>query len=174
LNYEAVWKLMSDLIAELRKNGETIPAKVMSDLRAAKTMMEVHKVDHSRSENLLRIEEYLTALETYLVPIANIRFGKEYIDMWLKKLEETHTQSPKWETSFPKNFPVGVPRESKWIKVEVSEKIPTEKIKHLAKQIGLKSKNQTDGFVILFGEEQKLKQFVKNVAELLREDNKKR
>ena len=165
---------MSDLIAELRKSGETIPTKVMSDLRAAKTMMEVHKVDQSRSENLLRIEEYLTNLETYLVPMANRRFGKEYIDVWLKKLEETHTQSPKWEPRFPKNFPVGVPRESKWIRVEASEKISTEKIKHLAKQIGLKSKTQTDGCVLLFGKEQKLKQFVKNVAKLLREDNKKR
>jgi hypothetical protein len=161
------------LIAELRKNGETIPTKVMSDLRATKTMIEVHKVDNSRYENLLRIEEYLTTLETYLVPIANRRFGKEYIDMWLKNLEETHTQSPKWETIFQKNFPVGIPRESKWIRVEVSEKIPAEKIKHLSRQIGLKSKIQTNGRILLFGEEQKLKQFVKNMTELLREDNKK-
>jgi hypothetical protein len=174
LDYEAAWELISNLIAELRKSGETIPMKVMSDLRAAKTMMEVYKVDKSHSENFQRIEEYLTNLETCLVPIANRKFGKEYIDMWLKKLEETHRQFPKGELGPSKRFPVGVPRESKWIRIEASEKIATEKIKHLARQIGLKSKIQTDGCALVFGEEQKLKQFVKNLAELLREDNKKR
>ncbi len=165
---------MSDLIADLRKSGETIPAKVMSDLRAARTMMEVHKVDQSRSENLLRIEEYLTSLETFLVPAANRRFGEEYVDVWLKKLEETRTQPPRRETRLPRSFPIGVPREDKWIRIEATEKISTEKIKHLASQNGLKSKTQTDGRVLVFGEEQKLKQFVKNVAELLRGDGKKR
>ncbi len=173
MDYEAVWELMSSLISELRKGGEPIPAKAMSDLRAARTMMEVHKVDQSRSENLQRIEEYLTNLETFLVPIANRRFGKEYVDAWLKKLGKTYVQPPRWEPRLQGSFPVGVPRESRWVRIEVTEKISTEKIKHLASQIGLNSKTQTDGRVLVFGEEQKLKQFVKDVAELLREGEKR-
>ncbi len=169
MDYEATWELMSSLISELRKSGETVPAKAMSDLRAARTMMEVHKVDQSRSENLQRIEDYLTSLETLLVPIANRKFGKEYVDAWLKKLGKTYVQPPKWKPRLQGNFPVGVPRDSRWVRVEATEKISTEKIKHLAQHIGLKSKTEKDGRVLVFGEEQKLKQFVKDVAGLLRE-----
>jgi hypothetical protein len=173
LDYEAAWELMSSLIAELRRSREAIPMKVMSDLRAAKTMMEVYKVDRCRSENLLRVEEYLANLESYLVPLAKRKLGEEHANIWLNNLAETYRQVPEWESRPPKGFPIGVPRESKWIRIEPSDKIPIGKIKHLARQIGLRSKTQTDGYVLVFGEEQKLKQFVKNVAELLREDFQK-
>jgi len=174
MDYEVVWELMSSLISELRKAGETVPAKSMSDLRAAKTMMEVHKVDPSRSENLQRIEEYLTSLETLLVPVANRKFGKEYVDAWLRKLGKAYVQPPKWEPRLQGSFPVGVPREDRWVRVEATEKISTEKIKHAAKQIGLNSKTEKDGRVLVFGEEQKLKQFVKTMAEKVRGDDEKR
>jgi hypothetical protein len=164
---------MSSLIAELRRSGEAIPMKVMSDLRAAKTMMEVYKVDQSRSENLLRVEEYLANVESYLVPAAKRRLGEEHISTWLNNLAETYRRVPKWESEPPKGFPLGVPRENKWIRIEPSDKIPVAKIRHLTRQIGLKSRTQTDGYVLVFGEEQKLKQFVKNMAELLREDLQK-
>jgi hypothetical protein len=172
LNYEATWELMSNLIAELRKSGEAIPVKVMRDLRAAKTMMEVYKVDRSRSENLLRIEEYLANLESYLVPEAKKKLGEEYINKWLNNLAETQRRIPAWKSKPPKGFPVGVPRDSKWVRIEPSDKIPIEKIKRLTKQNGLKSEIQADGYALVFGEEQKLKQFVKKMAEILRETPK--
>jgi hypothetical protein len=170
LDYEVAWELMSSLIVELRRSGEAIPARVMSDLRAAKTMMEVYKVDQSRSENLVRVEEYLSNVESYLVPVAKRRLGEEQINVWLSNLAETHRRVLEWGSKPTRGFPIGVPRESKWIRIEPSEKIPIAKIKHLTRQIGLRSKTQTDGYVLVFGEEQKLKQFVKNMAELLRED----
>jgi len=170
MDYEAAWELMSSLISDLRKDDETVPAKAMSDLRAARTMMEVHKVDQSRSENLQRIEEYLTNLETLLVPIANKKFGKEYVDAWLKKLGKAYVPPTKWKPRLRESFPIGVPREDKWVRVEATEKMSTEKIKHIAKQIGLKSKTEGDGRVLVFGDKQKIKHFVKGVAGLLHEN----
>jgi hypothetical protein len=173
LDYEAAWGLMSNLIAELRKSGEVIPMNVMSDLRAAKTMMEVYKVDQSHSESLLKIEEYLANLESYLMPVVKKRLGEEQMNMWLNSLAETQRHVPSWESKPHKSFPIGVPRDSKWVRIEPSNEITIEKIKHLTRQIGLKSKIQKDGNVLVFGEEQKLKLFVKNMAELLREGIKK-
>jgi len=160
---------MSDLIAVLRKSGEVVPMKVMSDLRAAKTMIEIYKVNRSHSENLLRIEEYLANLESYLLPVAKKRLGEEQMNKLLNDFAEAQRRTSTWESKPPRGFPVGVPRDSKWVRIEPSDKIPIEKIKHLTRQIGLKSKIQADGYVLVFGEEQKLKQFVKNMAELLRE-----
>lgn len=174
MDYEAAWELMSNLIAELRKSGEEIPMKVMNDLRAAKTMIEIHKIDQSRSENLLRIEEYLANLESYLVPLTKKRLGEEQMNKWLDNLAETQRHAPVWESKPSKGFPIGVPRDSRWVRIEPSDKIPIEKIKHLTRQIGLKSKIQSDRYIIVFGEEQKLKQFVRNMAEILRQDIKKK
>ena len=174
MDYEAAWELISNLIAELRKSGEEIPMKVMSDLRAAKTMIEIHKVDQSRSENLLRIEEYLANLESYLVPLVKKRLGEEQMNKWLSNLAETQRRASVWESKPSKGFPIGVPRDSRWVRIEPSDKIPIEKIKHLTRQIGLKSKIQSDRYIIVFGEEQKLKQFVRNMAEILRQDIKKK
>ncbi len=173
MDYEAAWELMSNLIAELRKSGEEIPMKVMSDLRATKTMIEIHKVDQSHSENLLRIEEYLANLESYLMPLARKKLGEEQMNKWLSNLAETQRRAPIWESKPSKGFPIGVPRDSRWVRVEPSDKIPIEKIKHLSRQIGLKSKIQSDRYILVFGEEQKLKQFVRNMAEILRENIKK-
>ena len=70
LNYYALWKLMADLIMELKRRGESIPPRVMNDLRSAKTMIEIAKIDRSSPQVTMRIEEYLNNLEAYLLPIA--------------------------------------------------------------------------------------------------------
>jgi len=37
MGYGEAWKVLADLIVELRKKGEVIPANVMNDLKSAKT-----------------------------------------------------------------------------------------------------------------------------------------
>ena len=54
MNYRAIWKLMTNLISELKKSGEVVPLDVIEDLRSAKTIIEVLKFNHSQSENLLK------------------------------------------------------------------------------------------------------------------------
>jgi len=166
LNYEALWKLLADLAADLRKSGESMPADVMKDLRNAKTMIEILKLDRSRSENLLRIEEYLNNVESYLVPIAARKFEKKYVDEWMSKIVEAQGSIQSFEREPLKRFPIGIPRDKRWIRIKPSEDIPTEKIKQFSKEIGLNHKIQEDGYVIVYGEEDKVKEFVKKTAKL--------
>ncbi|MCW4020485.1 MAG: DUF2096 family protein [Candidatus Bathyarchaeota archaeon] len=163
---------MADLLAELRRTGETVPAKVMRDIRAAKTMIEILKVNQSRSENLLRIEEYLNNVESYLVPAAKSRFGTEYVEEWMNKIVEAQKSVQAWEPKPPKRFPVGIPRDKRWVRIEPSEEIPIEKIKHLSKELGLKNKTQEDGYVLVYGEEDKVKEFVKKTAKIFHKTRK--
>ena len=73
MGYEETWKVLADLIAELRKKGEVIPASVMNDLRSAKTMMQIFKADPSHIENIPRIETYLENVEFFDVAEASAR-----------------------------------------------------------------------------------------------------
>lgn len=172
LNYEALWKLMSDLVADLRKSGGFVPPQVMRDLRAAKTMIEIVRMDRSRSENLLRIDEYLANVESYLVPAAKRRLGQEYVDAWMDKLAEAQRSVQMWEMEAPRRLPVGVPRDKRWVRIKPSEEAPIEKIERLSEEMGLGHRIQEDGYVLVYGEEDEVKEFVKKTAELLRESGR--
>jgi len=168
LNYEARWKLLADLAAELRKSGESIPPAVVRDLRSAKTMIEVLKVDRSRAENLLRIEEYLGSVESHLLSAAKRKLGEEYADGWLVKIAEAQRTIRTCEPKPPRRFPIGIPRDKSWVRIEPSAEITLEKIKKFSKEIGLGLKTQRDGYVLVYGEEDKVKRFIHMTADRFR------
>jgi len=170
LNYEARWKLLADLAAELRKSGEPVPPDVIRDLRSAKTMIEVLKVDRSRAENLLRIEEYLDSVESHLLSAAKRKLGEEYVDEWLGKVAEAQRGVRVCEPKPSRRFPIGVPRDKSWVRIKPSAEITLEKIKKSSKEIGLGLKTQRDGYVLVYGEEDKVKRFIHMTAYRLRED----
>jgi hypothetical protein len=63
-----------------------------------------------------------------------------------------------------KRFIPGLPREQKWICVKPSPELPMEKLKALAEQSNLSHSVQEDGFLLVYGEDQCLKDFVKKMA----------
>ena len=169
LNYDALWKLMADLVAELRRSGELVPSDVMKDLRSAKTMIEILKVDKSRSECLLRVEEYLNNVESYVMPAAKMKFGEEYANEWMKRILEAQSTVRARREEPTRRFPIGIPRDKLWVRMEPSNEMPKGKIKRLAKEEGLDFRTENDGYILVYGEESRLKTFVKKTAELLRD-----
>ncbi len=165
MNYEATWKIMEDLLAELRKSGETVPPSVMKDLRSAKTLMEVLRVDHSCTENLLRIEEYMNNVESYLVQVAKEKFGEKYVEEWTCRLMEAQSATPSAETVPKVGFPIGIPRDARWVRVKHGE-ASMESIKHLCREEGLKCRTEEDGNMLVYGKEARVKSFVRKMAKL--------
>ena len=84
LGYEEAWKVLAELIKELRKRGETIPANVMKDLRSAKTMIQVFKAGTAHIENIPQIEKYLGSAESYLFLVVEEKYGKEFFEAWME------------------------------------------------------------------------------------------
>ena len=166
MNYEAAWGLMADLIAELRKNGETVPADVMRDLRAAKTMIEILKVDGSHSESILRIEEYLSNVESYLMPVVQTKLEAKYMEQWTGKMLEARVDAQPCGAESPAKFPVGLPRDARWVRIQDLKETPPEKIRNLAEEEGLKYRIEENGHVLVYGEEAKVKRFVKKIMGL--------
>jgi len=169
MGHEEVWKTLNDLIIEFRKKGETIPPEVMADLRAAKTLTHVLKADPTKKENVPTIEMYLGNVEAHLVLAAQAKFGSEFVNRWMKKLKEAR-EKPDVEmpAETASKFVPGLPRGQHWVRVQVSEETPKEEIEELVKEIGLACKMQDDGYMLVYGEGEKLKYFIKRTAAKLR------
>ncbi|MEM3622416.1 MAG: DUF2096 family protein [Candidatus Bathyarchaeia archaeon] len=163
MGYLAVWKVLEEMILEFRKKSITIPTEVMDNLKSARTMIKILKADPSRGETMQKIEEYLNNVESYLISEGQKNFGVEYVDKWLKRLDEASMRIPDLEEEETRFVP-GLPREQKWIRVKPSAELPIEKLKLLAKESNLLYELQSDGCLLVYGEDVCLKEFVKKMA----------
>ncbi len=171
MHYEEVWKVLTDLLTELRKTGETIPAHVMNDLRSAKTMIQILKADSTHTENIPRIEIYLENVEFHLISAAQEKLGSEFVERWMKRLEEARKEIYEIEEAAPRFVP-GIPKRKHWVRVQISEETPQKEIEMLAKENRLSLKRQDDGYVLVYGGDKNIKSFVKKLAEKFRSARK--
>jgi len=163
MGYLAVWKVLEEMITEFRKKGITVPTEVMDNLKSARTMIKILKADPHRGETMQKIEEYLSNVESYIISEGQKKFGVEYVDEWLKRLDEASVRMPDVEEEETRFIP-GLPKEQKWIRVKPSTELPIEKLKILAQESNLSCKLQNDGYLLVYGEDECLKEFVKKVA----------
>ena len=163
MGYEEAWNVLDDLITEILKKGETIPKHVMNDLHSAKTMIQIFKADPTHVENLSRIETYLENVESHLMLTAQEKFGADYVERWMKKLEEAR-KAPEEKEKARLKFVVGIPRGEHWVRIQISEETSKSEIERLVKRNGLSSKMQKNGYVLVYGDVKKVKEFVKNIA----------
>lgn len=172
INYEAVWKVLSDLATELKRKGEEIPSNVMKDLRSAKTMIEIIKADPTCTECIPKIENYLDMAESALILYIQEKFGPELAERWMRKIEtvrkKAYEEEMEAEVKASKFIP-GLPRDQPWIRIEITDKTPREVIEETVKETGLSCKFQEDGYALVYGEKAKIRNFVKIMAEKIRE-----
>jgi hypothetical protein len=173
MGYEAVWKVLEEIVIELRKKGVATPPNVMNDLKSAKILMKVLDAsERDRGETAPKIEQYLGSLEAYLVTEAQKKFPPARIDAWLKRIEEANcdmcqTCTVKSETTekAETKFITGVPCDQKWIRVEPLANLPAEKLKQLAGETNLSFREEKDGHLIVHGNAESIKTFVKKMTE---------
>ena len=172
MGYEAVWKVLEEIVVELRKKGVETPSNVMNDLKSAKILINVLNMsERDRGETAMKIEQYLGSVEAYLVTEAQKTFPPERIDAWLRRLEETtcdtcQTCSAPTETKEKaEKFITGVPRDQKWIRVNPLPNLTAQKLKQLTKETNLSFREEKDGHLIVHGSAENIKKYVKRIAE---------
>jgi hypothetical protein len=170
MGYEQWWQTLESLIAELRGRRVAIPANVMSSLRSAKTMINVYKADTKNVDPVLAIENYLLDVESSLINMAK-KFGSAFVEAWLKKLDEARMEKELESDKPASQFIAGLPRSEHWIRILPSDDLLRGDVEKLADELGLSHKTQ-DGYVLVYGEEQKVKEFVKKMAEKCRRTQK--
>jgi hypothetical protein len=172
MGYEAVWKVLEEIIIELRKKGVATPPTVMNDLKSAKVLMKIMDSSESdRGETAPKIEQYLGSVEAYLVTEAQKVFAPARVDKWLRRIEEAGCDTCKAcgvgevKEKEEAKFITGVPRDQKWIRVEPLASLPAEKLKQLAGETSLSSREEKDGHLTVYGHAEDIKQFVKKMIE---------
>jgi len=136
MGYLAAWKVLEEMITDFRKKGIPIPADLISNLRHAKTLINVLRADLSRLDTSQKVEEHLRSVESYLVSEGQKRFGTAYVEEWIKRLDEASMKVSEEEEKETR-FISGVPREQKWIRVKPSAELPIEGLKALADELNL-------------------------------------
>lgn len=163
MGHVAVWEVLEQMIVDFRKRGMTIPAHIMNDLKSAKTTIRILNAEPPGRGSHQKIDQYLMNVESYLVSEGQKKLGTKYVDEWLDRLDkagkETGDQVEK-ET----RFIAGAPRQQKWIRIAPTLETPIEKLKTIVEQLKLLCKDQKDGSLLVYGEDQSIKDFVKKVA----------
>ncbi|KPV64295.1 MAG: hypothetical protein AOA66_0255 [Candidatus Bathyarchaeota archaeon BA2] len=169
MSYNERWKVLADLLTELRKRGEKIPPDVMNDLRSAKTMIEILKADPTHIENIPKLEAYMGNVESYLIFAAQKKFGLEFVEQWMKKLEEARRAvKVEGKAEAPPRFVPGLPKGKRWVRVQISEDTSQEDIERIARENKLLCKMQKNGYMLVYGSSESIKTFVKKMAEKFR------
>jgi hypothetical protein len=160
----ASWKLLEDMMLELKRVGVAVPSKVVEDLRSAKSMLQLTKTEGSgHGDALQKAEEYLANVEAYVVTEGQTVFGSEKVDGWLLRLEEANAEVCEDEVVCDK-FVTGVPRDQKWVRVEPMGDLTAEKVQKLAAEHVMQVKMQSDGRLVVYGSVENLKAFLKALA----------
>ena len=160
----ASWKLLEDMMLELKRKGIVIPVNVLEDLRAAKSMIKLSCMENSRGDAMQKAEEYTANVEAYLVTEAQKIIDSDKLDLWLRRLEEANSEmceEPKKEES---KFVTGVPRDQKWVRVEPIKNLSTERIQQIAKEQNLQVNQQNDGRLVVYGQPETIKEFLKKMT----------
>jgi len=168
MSYDERWKVLADLFTELRKKGEKIPTDVMNDLRSAKTMIQILKADSTHIENIPRVETYLGNVESYLIFAAQENFGSEFVERWMRKLEEARRAVKVQGKAEAPRFVPGLPKGKHWVRVQISEDTSREDIQRIANENKLSCKMQKNGYMLVYGNSESIKTFVKKMAEKFR------
>lgn len=163
MEYLSIWKVLEQAIIDLRKKGITVPAKVMGDLKDAKTTIQILKADPNCKETVEKVEEYLGNLESYIVSEGQRISGGKYVDEWLQRVDEA-ARSVADDEKERTRFVVSAPRQQKWIRIRLSTELPTDKLKKLANESNLSLSIKSDGYMLVQGEDKNIKDFVKKMA----------
>jgi hypothetical protein len=163
MRYLAKWKFLEDMVTEFRRRGVAVPTDVINDLKSAKTMIMILEAD-ARSEEITRkIEGHLEKVEICLVSKAQQEFGVEFVDEWLKKLEKA-SQRENVEEVDEARFVPSLPRGQKWVRVKSSAEMSIKELRKMAEASGLSCTAQSDGYLLVFGEGQRIEGFVKKMT----------
>ncbi len=163
-SYEPRWKVLSDLLVELRSKGAEIPPEVVRDLRLSRSLIEAMKVSPHESV-VARLDELLFNVEAYLLAETEEVLGPEGAREWSRRLEEAMTAQPTEAREAEVRFRPGLPRGEHWVRVRISEELPRDLLEQLATEEGVKANLQPDGYLLVSGEREKVRSFIRRLAE---------
>jgi hypothetical protein len=164
LGYQRWWEALETLIAEFRLKRLAIPPETMTSLRSAKTLISIYQTDPACLESTPMIEGQLLNVESTLINTAKEKLGSTFADEWLARLDKARREDEPKATKSAWRFVAGLPKDDHWIRVLPSDDLLRADIERLAGEVGLASRIQDDGYLLVFGKEERVREFVQRMA----------
>ncbi len=164
-SYTALWKTLDVLIAEFRRRGGAVPQELIEDLRSAKTMMSVLKADPSSIDTITEIEVLLGKIESTLLYLTEADLGKEFANEFSKRIMDARAGTADQNNVSSPRFVAGIPRGMDWIRFRRDDDMSRIDVEELAHDFGLLFKWQSKDSVIIYGDKEKIREFIQGVAE---------
>lgn len=163
----AVWKVLEEMLIELRKKPVGISSEILNDLKSAKILLEISDSDTTQEETAIKIERYLENIEIYIFNEIQERFEPETVGEWLKRISEARNKEV--QLNEETKFISGIPRNQKWIRVKPNSELPLKLLKKIAKEKNLLMRSNADGKFIIYGKAENIKSYVKKITEIISE-----
>ena len=161
MGYLDAWKVVEEMIVDLRRRGILIPSDTMTELQSAKTLIHVLEADTAQANVTQEIDNCLFNVESYIMSKGQMAFGPEYIEKWFTRLDQVKEASEVTRKE-PKLLP-NIPRGAKWIRINPSA-LSIEESKKFADELHLSCIVQNEGFLLVHGEDEQLQKLVKKMA----------
>lgn len=165
MGYSAKWKVLEDLMVELRRKGFETPSDVIGDLRNAKMMISLAQETQRSEAANPKLEEILGNIESNLINEAQTVLDASEVDQWLRRLAEASFSICEVKFECKDNFVSGVPRDQKWVRVEPLPNLSTERLAQIAGESSLSVSLQKDGRLVVYGKQEAIKVFLKKMSE---------
>ena len=165
MGYTAKWKILEDLMIEVKKKGLETPANVINDLRSAKLMIKITDAGEGGGDSTMKLEELLGNVESELVTEAQSVLSPQEVDEWLRRLDEASLPTCEVKGKRENTFVTGVPRDQKWIRIEPMPNLPATKLALIAKESSLQVNPQKDGRLVVYGQQESITAFLKKMTE---------
>ena len=159
----AVWKVLEEMVIELRKKPGSIPSKILNDLKSAKVLLEItDREEKKQEETSLKIEHYLENIEIYIFNEIQKKFETKIVKEWLNRLGEARRKTI--QVKEENKFISGVPRDQKWIRVKPISELPKEMLEKIAEDENLMVSSYKDGKITIYGETKNIQNFIKKIT----------
>ena len=139
----------------------------MEDLRSAKSLIHISSANPSASRDSTQLEAYLSNVEIYLMSKAQ-KFGNKFAEKWMKRLETVRASKKEFTTnSKASKFLPGIPKGTAWVRVNISEDISQDSAEAMARESGLLTNNREKGYLLVYGQKERLQIFIRKMSEKL-------
>lgn len=164
MNYEYLWKELEFLVIELRSKDKRIPKEVVEDLKSARTLMTIQKINPS-SPIKAEVEDFLSRTEMALLSHAEFYLGKKYADKWFRRIQEAKSKDSNYTDEKKLSFVTGIPKGEDMVRVRVSELIDMPSLVKMSSSLGLEYRKENKNVIIIHGSPEKIRVFMRQLTE---------
>jgi hypothetical protein len=161
MGYLDAWKVVEEMIVDLRGKGIVIPSDTMTELQSAKTLVHVLEAGTGQADISQEIDKCFFNVESYIMSKGQMAFGPEYVEKWFTRLDQAKEASE--ETKKESKLLPNIPRGVKWIRISPSN-LSIDESKKFADELHLSCIVQNEGFLLVHGEDAQLRELIRKMA----------